>query len=562
MNLRYFFVSLAAMVVSATSWADIPAGFYNSIDGKKEGALKTALFERCRRNYQTISSYSNLPNYFRVTDVYPETNIYWDMYSDLRISTNTTFGRYFNREHSFPKSWWKQNNDVEYTTAYIDLNHLYPGEAKANQEKSNYPLGEVDPSYTPKFDNGVCKVGYPVQGQGGGATQVFEPADEFKGDFARTYFYMVTSYQDLTWNKSYMYMLQQNVYPTLNSWSVNLLLKWHREDPVSQKEIDRNEAVFSFQNNRNPYIDLPDLVEYVWGNMVGEVYHVGASAEPVGDAELDAPVNGAALEFGEVALGNTVQQKLFFHGSNIRKNLTVSVYRGDKGMFNLPVTTVSATQVNSDNGVWLTINYKPTEIGQHTARLLINGTGVDGNGTRGVELRGECLPKPTLTAPVATAASDITSDSYVANWTPAAGEVVDYFIVTRTRYNDGYPTVEEIIAEDNQLLIEEFDLSDSESYTVRSVRLGEESPESNVVFVSHSGITDMDADLPVAVYTEPGMVVVRCSGLVSPLRIYDVAGREVAYMAEAEGIVEFSLPAGVYIVAAGRGTAPAKVTVR
>lgn len=119
----------------------------------------------------------------------------------------------------------------------------------------------------PKFDNGVSKIGYPVSGQGGGAQYVYEPADEYKGDFARTYFYMVTCYQNLTWNSTWM--LQQNDYPTLNSWAVNLLLQWHRDDPVSQKEVDRNEVVYGYQNNRNPFIDFPDLAEYIWGNKVG-----------------------------------------------------------------------------------------------------------------------------------------------------------------------------------------------------------------------------------------------------------------------------------------------------
>ncbi|MEC9127616.1 MAG: endonuclease, partial [Pseudomonadota bacterium] len=50
------------------------------------------------------------------------------------------------------------------------------------------------------------------------------------------------------------------------SWFLNLLLSWHSQDPVSQKEIDRNEAAFSFQNNRNPFVDHPELVNNIWGN--------------------------------------------------------------------------------------------------------------------------------------------------------------------------------------------------------------------------------------------------------------------------------------------------------
>lgn len=559
MNLRHFFIAAAAVLGFATAQAEAPAGYYNSLNGLKEGALKTAVYNRIH-NFRTVSSYNNLPQYFRVTDVYPESNRWWDMYSNIPLYAPSFSG--LNREHSFPKSWWKQNNSVDYTTAYIDLNHLYPSEMKANTAKSNYPLGEVDMSYTPKFDNGVCKVGYPVQGQGGGATQVFEPADEYKGDFARTYFYMVTCYQNLTWNQSYMYMVSQNVYPTLNAWSVRMLLKWHRDDPVSQKELDRNEAVFSFQDNRNPFIDHPELVEYIWGDKVGEAYQVGQSPDPVADAELEAPVNGAVLEFGQVAIGSSVQAKLLFKGSNIRQPLTLRLYRGDTGMFSIPVNTISSSQVNSPEGTWLTVTYKPTAIGAHTARLLINGTGVDGNGSRGIELRGECLERPVLTAPVATAATDITSTSYVANWTPASGETVDYYIITRTRYNNGLPTVEEILSEGPGELIDEFDLSDSESYSVRAVRLGVESPESNIVFVSHTGITDVVADAPLTVLAEQGMLLLRADAApVYDITVYDVAGRPVASVPCLSGIIEIDLPAGIYIVGAP-GSAPVKATVR
>lgn len=560
MKIRSFLAALCALAATMPALAEAPEGYYNSLNGLKEGELKTAVYNRIH-NFRTVSSYSNLPQYFRVTDVYPESNRWWDMYANTPRYAPSFSG--LNREHSFPKSWWKQNNDVEYTTAYVDLNHLYPADGPANQAKSNYPLGELDPSINPTFDNGVSRVGYPTQGQGGGASKVFEPADEYKGDFARTYFYMVTCYQDLKWNQSYMFMLNQNLYPTLNAWSVRLLLKWHREDPVSQKELDRNEVVYSFQDNRNPFIDCPDLVEYIWGDKAGQPYQAGSTGgDPVGDAELEAPVNGAVLEFGQVALGSSATAKLFFKGTNIRQPLTLRIYRGDTGMFSTPVNTISTSLVNSAEGTWLTLTYKPTELGQHTARLLINGTGVDGNGSRGVELRGECLERPTLTAPVATAATDITATSYTANWTPAEGDVVDYYVVTRTRYNDGFPTVEEIVADETSVTIDEFDLSDSESYSVRSVRLGVESPQSNVIFVSHTGITDATADLPFEAMTDAGVIVLRSVLDVEDVRVYDVAGREVAIVPVLNGIVEVQVPAGVYVVSAGYGTRPVKVVVR
>ena len=202
--------SLCVFSVTATD-RNIPAGYYSGIDGKKGAELKTAVRDAIynRTEVSNITSFYNaLPQCFQRTDVYPESSRWWDMYSDIPYYV-PTFSGVLQREHSLPKSWWGGSTTIP---AYIDLNHLYPAEAAANQAKLNYPLGTVDMSYTPQFDNGVSKVGYAVTGQGGGAKYVFEPADEYKGDFARTYFYMATCYQDLTWK--YTYMLSNNTYPT------------------------------------------------------------------------------------------------------------------------------------------------------------------------------------------------------------------------------------------------------------------------------------------------------------------------------------------------------------
>lgn len=83
---------------------------------------------------------------------------------------------------------------------------------------------------------------------------------------------MVTTYSNLNWNSNYMWMLQQNSYPTLTRWAIDMLLDWSRHDPVSQKEIDRNEQVYLIQNNRNPFIDFPELCEYIWGDKMGQAF--------------------------------------------------------------------------------------------------------------------------------------------------------------------------------------------------------------------------------------------------------------------------------------------------
>jgi hypothetical protein len=95
---------------------------------------------------------------------------------------------------------------------------------------------------------------------------VFEPIDEFKGDLARTYFYMSVRYynEDTGWPGSGMTTGSQ-----LKTWALVMMLQWNSLDPVSQKEIDRNNAVYLFQGNRNPFIDHPGYAGIIWGNGMG-----------------------------------------------------------------------------------------------------------------------------------------------------------------------------------------------------------------------------------------------------------------------------------------------------
>lgn len=541
---RFLSLFLAAAAFSVS--AEIPTAYYSRLDGKSGESLKTAAFQIINP-HSTISSYSDLPKYFMQTDLYPESMQWWDMYSDIPLYAPSFKG--LNREHAFPKSWWGGSTDVP---AYIDLNHLYPSEARANQAKSNYPLGMVQ---TPKFDNGITLVGYAVSGQGGGASQVFEPDDEYKGDFARTYFYMVTCYQNLTWK--YTYMVQNNTYPTLNSWALDLLLKWHREDPVSQKEMERNETIYGIQNNRNPFIDFPDLAEYIWGNKVGEPFKVTGSSEPVGDPVMITPTNGMFLDFPDVAVGGESTAKLFFHTQNFTKDISVTVSGTNRSFFIPDDRSISCKVTNTDNGYWLNIKYKPTATGEHEGRLVV----YDGNitGSFWVDLRGKCYDVPVLTAPTALPASNITEASYLASWEVPENEVVDYFVVTRTRYVNGAATVEELLAEENSLEIEDFDKSDRESYAVQSVRLGYRSPMSNIVNVDRSGVNDISADMPLAVESYPGVIRFICGNDHTGARLYDLSGHLVMALPVITPGMEISLPAGAYILVTDTHPSPVKL---
>ena len=553
-TVRRFVTTLLALV-AVTAMAAVPESYYTTLNGKRDSDLKTAIYKLVR-NFTQVSSYNALPQYFQKTDVYPESSRWWDMYSDIPLYAPLFSG--LNREHSFPKSWWGGTTTIP---AYTDLNHLYPSEAKANQAKSNYPLGEVDRTQRIAFENGITTVGYPVTGQGGGAKSVFEPADEYKGDFARTYFYMVSAYQDLKWNTSYMFMLQQNTWPTLNAWSISLLLKWHRADPVSEKETLRNDAVYKIQNNRNPFIDYPELAEYIWGNKQGSVFYTQNSGSTTGTPELVTPVQDMSLDFGEVALGRSATARLYFKGNNLTEPVTVRVYTGDNTKFAVSTNSIAANLINSDEGYWLPVTYTPGEIGDHTSRILIVGGGLAGS--RGIALRGSCLPVPTLTAPVATAPTFTDHGTYIANWTVPADEVVDYYYVTRTRYpQGGTPEQTELLAESNSLEISDYDPDVKESYTVQSSRLEYRSPASNTIYVEYGGIEGVVTDIPLAVYGIGGAIRFICSTPHTGVMIYSATGALAATAESVSNNTDIEIAPGVYLIVTDQSHRPLKVIVK
>ena len=273
MKRTYLFIlaTLVAVVVNAAA----PTGsgtYYSAADGKKGEALKTALCGILwETRYNPALSYNELWTAFHTTDVRSDGKI-WDMYSD-----NTNYepggsaqghnysgeGDSYNREHSFPASWFGSN-----TPMYTDLHHIYPTDGYINNRRSNYPFGETNGN-TYKSHNSFSKLGTcTVSGYTG---TVFEPNEEYKGDFARTYFYMVTCYEEklADWyskNSESRATINGTSYPGFQTWQLNMLLKWAKDDPVSQKEIDRNTAVKNIQGNRNPFIDYPGLEQYIWGS--------------------------------------------------------------------------------------------------------------------------------------------------------------------------------------------------------------------------------------------------------------------------------------------------------
>ncbi|NVO19495.1 MAG: endonuclease [Bacteroidetes bacterium] len=261
---------LALLLILTSFWAQSqpPSGYYDPAAGKYGTQLQQALHDIIDNH--TVITYDDLWNAFQTTDKKPNGKV-WDMYSDIPGGTppyEFTFGSdqcgsynnegdCFNREHSWPKSWFS-----DLTPMYSDLFHLYPTDGYVNNRRSNYPYGKVgSASWT--SDNG-SKLGDCIAP--GYSGTVFEPIDAYKGDFARSYFYMATRYynEDNGWAGSDMTNGSQ-----LKAWAMTMMLGWSQLDPVSQKEIDRNNAVYAIQHNRNPFIDHPEYAPNIWGPNAG-----------------------------------------------------------------------------------------------------------------------------------------------------------------------------------------------------------------------------------------------------------------------------------------------------
>lgn len=254
--------SLSSSNVSSSSSSSIiiednyDGTYYDSINLNQKGDTLVKSLSALITSTHNPKSYDALWDGYRLGDVRPGTNYLWDMYSNCNYDArNPKQGNYskegdaVNREHSVPQSWFSERSPMK-----SDYYHVVPTDGYVNNRRSNYPFAEVN---TVKYTslNG-SKMGTSNSNNISGT--VFEPIDEYKGDFARIYFYMCTRYytQVGSWGGGVF----QGSYPYIKSNYFNLYLKWAKQDPVSEKEIMRNEGGYKFQGNRNPYVDHPQLL--------------------------------------------------------------------------------------------------------------------------------------------------------------------------------------------------------------------------------------------------------------------------------------------------------------
>ncbi|WP_298220976.1 endonuclease [Flavobacterium sp.] len=313
-RLPFCFVILFTLYFGV-SWSQIPSGYYSSATGLTGENLRTALKTITSTGHVKLpytSTSFDIWDAYQYTDVRPTaTTTVWDMYSDRPSSTpaytytiftsqcgtSAVEGSCYSREHCFPKSWWG-STDSPTNQQYTDLHHLFPADQYVNNKKSNYPIGKVNPSAVSWTSTNGSKVGNC--GVSGYTGFVFEPIDEYKGDFARAYLYIITRYKDqisawVTGNATTQIadIISVNQY---KPWFLNMLMEWSTNDPVSAKEIARNDAIYyqTPQHNRNPFVDHPEYVTAIWGAPVTVAAPVATAATAVSANSFTANWNSVS----------------------------------------------------------------------------------------------------------------------------------------------------------------------------------------------------------------------------------------------------------------------------
>ena len=363
-----------------------PEGYYDAIDGLQDSVLKSTLGALTYAHYTKRYSFGSGSNHtwdaLWYTDRDTTNNMVIDMYSNVERYFNpnqpTASVKNCDIEHMFPNSWF--GGEAGNKHAYCDLHHLVPADYSANRSKSNRGPGIPIPPYT--FDNGVW-----INGDDADEVGVFCPPDEYKGDFARAFFYIASTYGDTAiWIKEAVpnHMTNDNWQEFLPK-TRDLLLSWHRNDPVSDKERIRMNIVYQLQGNRNPFIDYPCLAEYIWGDKQGYTVNLSSMASAYdagfGDEGCTATTAPTIIDptgtqhIGITKADSSITKQIKVRGINLPSgNLTLTLSGANASLFSLSATSISST--DASKGQVVTITYTPTANGEHSATLTISGCGV------------------------------------------------------------------------------------------------------------------------------------------------------------------------------------------
>ena len=293
-----------------------PSGYYDSLDGLADGALRQALQDIIADpNVVRAQTYADVLDILVDADENPlNSNQVWLVYTEqgrskLDLQTGSDNNGKWNREHTYPRSRGgffdieedeiADGIDVFWTTKADSLRHgnsdahaLRAADGPENSSRGNQHYGQY--------------VG-PVATQG-----------SFYGDVARSVLYMEIRYNGLQVVNGF----PENGPGALGDLAT--LLDWHRNDPPDDFEMNRNNVVYTWQFNRNPFIDQPDLVEYIWGTNVGDTWDQQLSVSEFDTNDITIYPNPATHQITVKGLTNKASVAVFSVEGKRIKTLNVS----------------------------------------------------------------------------------------------------------------------------------------------------------------------------------------------------------------------------------------------
>lgn len=429
--------------------SQIPAGYYNSANGLTGYPLKTELKNIISNGYNA-QTYNSLLNLYTTSDndaYYDggnQTNTILDIYSEnpngsdpYNYVGSQTCGNYnsegdcFNREHIFPQGFFNSQEPMR-----SDAHHVVPTDGFVNGGRGNLPFGIVNPnaSNITTYSNGSKKGNALVPNYNG---DVFEPIDEFKGDVARMLLYFATRYED-NYNDSSWDNPNNSNDPRDGSqnrfyeqWYIDLLLIWHQQDPVSQREIDRNNDIYTHQNNRNPFIDNPAYVGMIWtssSNPSGSIFPT------LSGTFVDVNANGVADVGDKIEYTYTLENI----GATTLYNISATA---NKGTFNTPNAVSSLNggdQVTDPYGVLsytLTANDLASSCScinnQISVTAFFNQAGTNGsltvwsddpNNFANTDSNGDLLPDDITTVNITAGSTGAATDLFISEYIEGSGD--------------------------------------------------------------------------------------------------------------------------------------------
>ena len=284
LNLLFEFSLIILLIESSLS-------YYSDCDQAYQEKNSTALLLALRNitSAGKAGSYSGLWNIYLSAYVKSDGYIkdYYSSYSKFTSenqdngSGGTIEGDKYNREHSIPKSWWGGTTSAG--TQGADPFIVIPTDKFINNKRNNCPFGIVSKVDFTSYED-YSKMGKSEESYGYSGT-VFEPNDEIKGDLARIVFYSIAKYNSSSqWildGGSAYYTGNESQNFGLTDYAIKLFTEWNELDPPDEWEISLNKALYEIQGNTNPFIDHPEYVNILWGDVPGATYYTGIKTEVI-----------------------------------------------------------------------------------------------------------------------------------------------------------------------------------------------------------------------------------------------------------------------------------------